>query len=370
MSLELLAERGLENFSLWLVARSLGMSHTAMTQRYEHLDDLLCDLWSTVGATQVEYMMRWVNSQLHDNTDLAVAPAPTDKKLVFAKSKENYATLELLVLSCTRAQLREVVRKTFGSQLDAIAQNDPVAAAQTIFLLALVIGVLAEQRSSKTNSQEVAKVISEVVAAVSAPAKEAVLEKVDASHMGHYAFNSGDERKDRVLASCLENVGRYGYAATTTKMIARDSGVSEGAIFSMFTSKADIFFEATTLQSQMGYKANLNFIVKLNEKHGSGIGNAILIREWLSPNLSQFRSALLEETRLVWHNHDLRKRINKVKKELLADGSVPNWTEKKSPADQAAYTVALALPIGFYVIAEVFPAAEGLPFSTITQSVF
>ena len=369
-AVELLAERGFDDFSLWLVARSLGMSHTAMTHRYEDIDDLLCDLWKTVGTTQVESMVSWANDQLSASADNFEPSPAAKKKSIFMRSKDNYATLELLLLSSTRPRLRNVIQDSFTSQLNSLLKNDSVAAAQTVFLLAIVIGILAEQRSSKTNTQALSKAISKVVAAVSAPAQIAVIDEVDASHMHNHFLNTGDERRDRVLTSCLENVGRHGYTATTTKMIARESDVSEGAIFTMFKSKADIFFEATTLRSRLGFKANLDFIVRLNEKYGAGIGNAILLREWMSPSLSQYRATLLEETRLVWHDIDLRKRIRKNKQELLDDPSVPNWNEKRSPDEDAMNFISLALPIGFYVIAEVFPPAAGLPFSAVTQSVF
>jgi AcrR family transcriptional regulator len=369
-AVELLAERGFDDFSLWLVARSLGMSHTAMTHRYENVDDLLCDIWKTVGAVQVETMLLWVNGQLLGSAEKFESQAMATKRSILTGSKENYATMEMLLLSSTRPQLRKVVQETFASQLVSLSKDDSVVAAQTVFLLAMVIGILAEQRSTKTNSQALTKAISDVVVAVSAPAQSVVLDAVDASHMQNYSFDTGDERKNRVLKSCLENVGRHGYTASTTKMIAREAEVSEGAIFTMFKSKADIFFEATTLRSRLGFKANLDFIIQLNEKYGSGIGNAIILREWMSPALAQFRATLLEESRLVWHDSELRKRIKKNKKELMADPSVPNWKEKRTPDEDAMDFISLALPIGFYVMAEVFPPAADLPFSAVTQSVF
>ena len=130
---------------------------------------------------------------------------------------------------------------------------------------------------------------------------------------------------------------------TTTKAIARVAGVSEGLIFSMFDSKTDVFFEATALQSKLGYQANLDFVMSLNEKHGTGIGNAILIREWLSPRLSKFRAALLEEIRITWHNVDLWRRIQNVKQELVSDVRLAGKKASLTPLERAVQTMADAV---------------------------
>lgn len=366
----ILAEAGLEGLTLGGVARDLGMSHTAMSNRYEQLDDLLCDLWLHVASPQIDRTLAWIShevARIGDPNNTSKAALSRD---LFRETTEKMVMLELLMLAPTREKLREAVRGTFDGCLGEAIRSEPLVATQTIFLFALVVGVQAELRVASARHEHLIAVLSEVINAMASPGEVVALPKVDASHMRRYDFDTGDDRVDRILASCLDNVGRLGLVDATMDTIARDAGASKGLIYSMFKSKADLFFEATAIQSQLGYKANLDFVMSLNEKFGTGVGNAVLIREWLSPDLGRFRASLLEETRIMWHNLDLRRRIQKVKKKLVSDERVTGTGRTMSPFDEAVRTVTLAMPIGVYIVGEVLPAAVGLPFSIVTLPVF
>lgn len=370
MAAKNLADAGLEGLTLARVARSLGMSHTAMTNRYDQLDDLLVDLWVHVATPQIDRTLAWISNEVARIGDSAATPKAALDKNLFRESTEKLVMLELLVLAPTRSTLREAVQRTFEERLGEMVRSERIAATQIVFLFALVIGVQAELRTSSAKQAELIAVLSEVINSMANPGEVRALPKVDASHMRRYDFNTGDPRVDRILASCLSNVGRRGFVDATTEVIARDAEVSVGLIYSMFKSKADLFYEATAIQSELGYKANLDFVMSLNEKFGTGIGNAILIREWLSPDLSEFRASLLEETRITWHNPDLRRRIQKVKQNLVTDERVAPRQRGLSPFEQAVQLVTLAMPIGIYIVGEVLPAAADLPFSVVTLRVF
>lgn len=370
MAATILAEDGLGELSLGRVARELGVSHSVMTKRYDELDDLLCDLWVHVGLPQIDRLLEWIFDQVRWIGDRDPASASAIEPAIFRRTHEKMIMLELLALAPTRPKLRTIVREAFGERLGGTLRDDPVVAVQVVFLLALVVGVQAELRTTSANQELLATVLSQVVTAMSEPGEAVALPEVDASHMARYDFDTGDERKDRILASCLENVSRRGLTGTTTKAIARDAGVSEGLLFSMFESKTDVFFEATALQSRLGYKANLDFGMAMTERYGPGIGNAILIREWLSPVLDRYRAAVLEEIRITWHDADLWRRISNVRQELLGDSRLTGTKTSPTPIEKAAQVVALALPIGIYVVGEVLPGAAGLPFSVVTLPVF
>jgi AcrR family transcriptional regulator len=370
MAMTQLAVDGLEGLTLGNVARNLGMSHTAMSKRYGQLDDLLCDLWTNIAVAQIDTILGWIAGEVKRINDPKNDAKAASDATLFRKTKEKLVTLELLALNPTRPKLREVVQQTFEQRLGELAKNHSIQAAQTVFLFAMVIGILGELRSTSANREALAQVTTAVIDAMATPGEVIKLPRVDASHMRRYDFNTGDIRRDQILMSCLRNVGRRGFVQTTTKSIAHDAGVSEGLIFSMFASKADIFFEATSLQSELGFQANLDFVVSLNEQYGTGVANAILIREWLSPDLGEFRAALLEETRITWHDVDLWRRIYKVKEDLLNKDRVPGKKPSMTPFDKAVQMIALALPIGVYIVGEAFPAATELPFSVATLPVF
>lgn len=370
MATTILAEDGLGELSLGRVARDLGVSHSVMSKRYGELDDLLCDLWVHVGLPQIDRILAWILEVVQRFSFQDSTAAPVVDTTLFRKTKEKMVMLELLVLASTRPKLRTSVHEAFEERLGKMVRDDPVVAVRVVFLFALVVGVQAELRTTSANQDILVTVLSEVVTAMAQPGDAVVLPEVDASHMARYDFDTGDERKDRILASCLENVSRRGLIGTTTKSIARDAGVSEGLVFSLFGSKTDIFFEATALQSKLGYKANLDFVMSLNEKYGTGIGNAILIREWLSPKLGRFRAALLEEIRITWHDIDLWRRIRNVKQDLVGDSRLSGGKVTPTPIERAVQLVTLAMPIGIYIVGEILPGAAGLPFSVVTLPVF
>lgn len=370
MAANILAEEGLAGLSFGSVARKLDLSHNAVSSRYKALDDLLRDVWVHVAVPQIGSILRWISHLLTQIGDESTISEAVVDQGVFRKTKEKLVLLELLALAPTRPKLRTAVQETFDEQLGEKLRSDPLAAAQIVFLLALLVGVQAELRTTSANHAQLAAVLSEVVKAMARPGEVVDLPEVDASHMRRYEFKTGDERRDRILTSCLELVSQRGLVGTTTKAIAEDAGVSEGVIFSMFESKMDIFLEATVIQSELGYRANLDFVMSLNDKFGTGIGNAILIREWLSPDLSQFRASLLEEIRVTWHDVDLWRRIYKVKQDLVGDDRLAGKKNPLSPFEQAVQMVTLAMPIGIYMVGEALPAAHELPFSIVTLSVF
>ena len=370
MATGILAGEGVAGLTLGRVARSLGVSHNVLSSRYGELDDLLCDVWASVAVPQISLTLVWIFGLVARLGDRFTASDAVIDQGVFRKTREKLVMLELLALAPTRPKLRKAVQETFEEQLGDRARNDPHAATQAVFLFALVIGVQAELRTTSANQSQLAAVMSEVVTGMAQPGEAVALPEVDASHMRRYKFQTGDERRDRILTSCLELVSERGLVGATTKAIAEHSGVSEGVIFSLFESKIDIFLEATVIQSEMGYQANLDFVMSLNERFGTGIGNAILIREWLSPDLSRFRASLLEETRIMWHDVDLWRRLYKVKQDLVGDDRLAGKTRSLSPSEQAVQMVTLAMPIGIYMVGEAFPAAFELPFSIVTLPVF
>src|SRR5690606_16928622 len=52
---------------------------------------------------------------------------------------------------------------------------------------------------------------------------------------------SGDERRDQILQAALDLFSKHGFAGTTTKEIARTSGVSEALVFRHFATKDELY---------------------------------------------------------------------------------------------------------------------------------
>lgn len=363
-----LADRGVTGFTLSAIARAADLSHTAMTQRFADTDDLLCDVWTSSVGNELSAVMEWAAAHVdgHEDSDLT---GVTLKRLL-QQTKESCAFTELLIASMTIPKLGDVVAQTFRNHLAQITADDQLRAAQLTFLVATIVGILCEQRATRITGNFVVEIVTNITECVARSSKIVDLPQVDATHLKRYDFDTGDARRDRILESCLACVGRHGFEGTTTKMIARDAGVSEGLIFSLFPSKVDVFFEATMIQTRLGIRKNLDFVTKLIDKYGRGVANAILIREWCAPHLRGQRVALLEQTRMTWHDAQLRRRIEKSKQSLMASEDIPMPNHTTDAEGKAVHFVQMAIPTGLYVLVEAFPPAAGLPFSAVTTEVF
>ena len=57
----------------------------------------------------------------------------------------------------------------------------------------------------------------------------------------HTGRMSGDERRDQILHTAVELFSQHGFKGTTTKEIARASGVSEATVFKHFATKDELY---------------------------------------------------------------------------------------------------------------------------------
>ncbi|MGH7783465.1 MAG: TetR/AcrR family transcriptional regulator, partial [Candidatus Binatia bacterium] len=52
---------------------------------------------------------------------------------------------------------------------------------------------------------------------------------------------SGDMRREQILGTAVELFSKHGFRGTTTKEIARASGVSEAMVFKHFATKDELY---------------------------------------------------------------------------------------------------------------------------------
>ena len=74
---------------------------------------------------------------------------------------------------------------------------------------------------------------------------------------------SGDERRERILRSAVELFSQRGFKGTTTKELARASGVSEAMVFKHFASKDELY--AAILRSKTCEDGQNKFPWETNE---------------------------------------------------------------------------------------------------------
>ncbi|MEM9951598.1 MAG: helix-turn-helix domain-containing protein [Chloroflexota bacterium] len=80
--------------------------------------------------------------------------------------------------------------------------------------------------------------------------------------------SSNDEREQRILEVASELIAHYGYDKTTVSDIAREAGISKGAIYLHFDSK-DALFEALLIREMEAYTMRWMQLLEADERGGT-----------------------------------------------------------------------------------------------------
>ena len=117
------------------------------------------------------------------------------------------------------------------------------------------------------------------------------------------AKSDNDEREERILAAATELFVYYGYDKTTVSDIAREAGISKGAIYLHFASK-EALFEALIIREMQTYTETwLDF---LEEDEAGGTMGGLYKNSLYAMNSRPFMSALFRRDARVLGNY-LRK---------------------------------------------------------------
>ena len=313
---QILANLGMEGLSFSAVSKESGLSHTALTYRYETSVDLLNHLWIEQCVPGfIQDLENTLEILMRNDIDEKNAYASLAK--LFASEDSNLAALEIIAQSATNEALQKVVSDSFKEKINS--RKDAIEKAQYTFLWQVLVGSMFQFRINQVNLKKLSALILDIAHAVARTNKPADLPKVDSSHFKSKRFSTGDETTDNLLQATLECVGTFGFDGTTTNAIAKSAGVTTGALFSRFPTKLDLIVTASSYQYRNGYQQNLNFVSVLIENYGPEIGNAIYLREYLSPGLDLERSIEIEVLRVSWHRRTLHEEIAASTKAFLKE---------------------------------------------------
>ena len=365
---QILGLSGIEGLSFAAVSKEAGLSHTAVSYRFETIEDLLLDVW------QFQCMPGFISELdqlIRDLLDTATPETLIAKKIrdFFKENDETHAAIEIIAYAATNKKIRETISGNLTELMNSKKKKSKTYLAQYAFLWQTMIGMLFHIRLNSVSPKKLSELIIQISAALSNPVEEMELPKVDASHLKAKRFNTGDEIEDDLLQSAVKCVGEYGYANSTTNMIAKEAGVTTGSLFARFPTKLDILVAAASIKYRVGYEQNLRFITMLVEKYGPGQGNAIFLREYLMPGLELERAIEIETLRVSWHRRILHDRLAKNISDFLKQIGEQEKTPKTAD-EKIAQLVRVAIPTGTLVLATVYPRAWQIPYSTVTPSVF
>ena len=150
-------------------------------------------------------------------------------------------------------------------------------------------------------------------------------------------------------------------ARGTIKAIARRAGVSEGALFSRYSSKLELFRDAIARQVAIGVRANTEANDIIRAKHGWGIADAVMFREFMRPSRAHQRAITLEGVRVSWHYPDVMSATMAELDEFLAQEMAADPTRRAE-----SYHLGYAQGTGILVLPLVLESCYELPFDVVS----
>lgn len=370
-AIEVLDAEGWGAFTTARVARQAGLNPSTVSARFAGPSALAVEVWRTRLAPHL-------SSQLHEvvaclRSDGPVDPAALDAALTtFMTSDEDLrAAAELLVVSTYDDILRVGVSETTGAELDGWLTPVPrrltrVQAARTAYALTYALGLLLEGRRHPDVALSLRPQAESLARALSASGEPAQLPRVrNAPWDRPLQMDTGDRELDALLVATLEEIGRRGYEAATIDDIAHAAGRTKGFVFGRFSSKRELFLEATAVNGRINGLANAGFAAHLEAKHSPGIAHAIQFREFLKPRDGVLHVIALEQARLSWHDPEMLANVDAIVADLTR--AYLEATPSRTPAEAEAMAfMSLAGGIGVLLLATLCPEAWRLPFDVIT----
>ena len=364
-------QEGWRSMTFSHVAEAAGVSRQAVLSRHASRSALAASVWSDRLATTVDRALEVV---------VAACPRPgnpvdsddlTNALSAFtAPGEPMRAAAELLLVARYDPRVNAAVHETLGPALERwIVPNrgavTRVQAARRGFLIALALGLLLEARREQGGRVELAGALDRVGAALEQPAAPARLPLARATHLDEPAdFDVGDQTWATVLQATLDEVGTHGYEAATMNDIARASGHTQGAIFSRYATKLELFLDATARMLTNAGRKGAEYQAGIAANRSVGIADAAMIREIMRPGRASVRTITLEQCRLSWHDPNMLAVFETALSDpaILAQAAYPGSTP-----DQARgwLHVEFGRGLGSAVLADLHPQAWDLPYDVV-----
>ena len=362
-TVELLASKGLADLNFSTVANFSGVSYTAVGNRYKNIEQLIADVWVQRSQDQLLSEFDQVIALYLDSETKDYETRINRLRQLFQTSSLTQATAEILTGVRSDSAAFSAVSRYLTTSLKNAKHISPVRAAQVSILWQLLLGVLVGKRNIAYENVDFFDILDQHAIAVRTTGEPRELPDVNSQFLGDFEFSTGDGNTDKLLLSCLLNVGKFGFERVTTKQIAADAGVSEGALFARFPTKIALFIEAAKRQAQMGYAANQKFLEDTTQQYGASDSQCIYVREIQKAGIELQRNIFLERVRLAWHHANLRDAENSALDEHLRSIGAQSLTEESML--NPAWFLALSFSIGTILLAQLSPGCNELPYSAV-----
>lgn len=367
---ERLDSGGWEETSLVQIARQAGLTHPAVLDRYDSRTTAVIDAWHQRLAPPLLDALRQCMAALDAavrGDDLAAAL----DTFIYPDPRMR-AAAEVLLVSRYEPALGAAVASTLGADLDQWltprrGRLTRAQAARHAFLLALALGSVVEgRRRLPSMPLDVEFEISIMAQALNERVFPVTLPTARATHLSEPPnFGTDDPALQALLSATLAEIGHLGFEAATVKRIAERAGYTTGLIFRRYSSKRDLFLDATARMLTSAGTANHEFQLSLWDKVSSGVADATLTREFMRPELKELRTITYEQYRLSWHDAEMQASFADAQEQVQRETQeiFPHLTAEQASA-RAFFALARGAGVG--LVAELHQGAWQLPHDVVT----
>ncbi len=366
----ILSHFGLEGTNFNSVSIEAKLSNSVLRKRFSDIDALLVDIWKNRSVSAfIKPLNVTIMSYLLSEQDQDHQHSKQLLDSLFELNEVQCASLEILAVTASHDPVCDAVAKDLKALFSQSAIKSESMKAQYVFFFQIILGTLLHVRSQLVDRDLLVARLHALLVLGITPAEIVPTPEVDASYI-HEKFVSPEQSPHaELMNACLTCVAQNGFAATTTRMIAKEALVSEGKLFSYFPTKLDLFLDAISLQVEQGFLVNFQHISKWNEIYGAGVSAAILFREYQRPDLDLERALQIEYLRLSWHRPDMFDRRLKHVHKALIDLGVEK-VDEIGPEQDVDLVLAVSGSMGAMIVARLDREAFKLPYVVVTQKIY
>lgn len=370
VALDACAEEGWPALLTQRVATRSGLAGPTVRGRFPERSALAAALWTDkLAVTTISGLKDAVESLAYVENEDLLAPLASISRFTHPAAPL-CAAGELMIVSLfdqvlgarVQADLGTTLREWLVPKKNSLTPRD---AARNGYVLALTLGLLLNGRALPRETPSVTSEIERRWNALRSDNDYSGLPQVsDDLWDGPIRFETGDPAWEAVLRATMDEVGTRGYDAATMAKIAEASGYTQGAIFSRYASKRELFLDASQRMVDVNSVKNEEFHQGLIEKYGPGIAEAIMLRGFMKPSRRRLQVILLEQYRLAWHDQDMKMTL-----QAAIDRNVEHLKRQPSAVtkDVAAWVhCEYSLGLGVVLLSALCPEAASLPYQMVT----
>lgn len=361
-ALDEIASAGVDGLGMSGVARRAGLTTGALYGRYENVNELAAEVWtSRVRDEHFAFLDAALCALVDGEGSVSVADIVRE---LSAPGRVTVAALELLATARRIDELDEVVApdverwlRGWGASARA---RDQRRRAQVLFTLGALWGVLLHSlpRARRVDWPAVFERLGHTYGQPYDGSDECLEpDPTDAVHA-----ETGDDSESALIDSVSTIVARVGFDRATTSRIARRAGFTSGAIYARYKTKDDLLAHAVDVLLAKRFANDLvtNRDAYFNEPN-VGAATARIFGGYLAPARREWRLFRIETQLASRHRPQLAATLDRVHETAIRDylDALGARTVEERRVLDGIVRFAQLMPLGLAFVDLVAPTSTG-----------